>query len=560
MAAEPAAADAPRDSRVPAVESASDRRRTLAVGIAVFASGAVLLGVEIAASRVLAPFFGSSLFVWGSLIGVVLTGLSLGYWAGGALADRLPAPQLLPATMSLGAALVLAIPFADDPVLEAVVRLDLGARSNPLVAAIALFGAPSVVFAAVTPISVRLLSRSVARAGSTAGRLVAISTAGSIVGTFATAFFLIPEFGTNQLLSLAAAALFAAAALVSLVERMPVAFAVAVFAGGAATAASVSFAVDDGGARLSGLAARNWSPAYRSRGFEGPPIDYRGEGLDVLYAKDTRYHRLAVVQDSELRYLRFESSYQSAMPRGRPFGTAFRYTDYFELALAYNPRARNVLVVGVGGGSALKRLWRDFPRVRLQAVELDPVVADVAYRYFALPHDRRLGLEVEDGRRFLARDDRRWDVIALDAYFSDSIPFHLTTREFLELVRSRLAPGGVLVANVIGSLQGSGSRLFRAFYRTYRAVFPTVVVHPVIEPGDTGADVVRNQIVLAGESPAPQKAFLRERWRRLRQSSPRVADLQRAIGDRYDGTIRTTDVPLLTDDYAPTDALLLFGD
>jgi spermidine synthase len=540
------------------VDAAPSVGRTAAVGIAVFSSGAVLLGVEIAASRVLAPFFGSSLFVWGSLIGVVLTGLAIGYWAGGALADLFPAPWLLSGTMALGAGLVLAIPFVDDPVLEAVVRLDLGARSNPLLASIVLFGPPSLVFAAVTPIAVRLLSRSVTRAGSTAGRLFAISTAGSIVGTFATAFFLIPEVGTNQLLALAAAALFAAVALVALVERLAVVLAISLLAGAAAVAASVSFAVDDGAARLTGAAARNWSPVYRGRGFSEPRVDYGEEGLDVVYAKDTRYHRLAVVDDVDIRYLRFDSSLQSGMLLERPFATAFRYTDYFQLGLAYNPRARDVLFVGVGGGSGLKRLWRDFPPLQLHAVELDPVVVDVAYRYFGLPHHPRLLVEVEDGRRFLAGNQRRWDVIVIDAYFSDSIPFHLTTHEFLELVRSRLAPGGVVVANVIGAIEGSGSRLFRAFYRTYRSVFPTVVVHPVLEPGDRDLGGLRNQIVIAGETPAPRKDFLRDRWRRIRAASPRAPDLRDAISDRYDGIVKTDDVPLLTDDYAPTDALLLF--
>ena len=135
------------------------QRHLLAVGTAVFVSGAVLLGVEIAASRVLAPFFGNSLFVWGALIGVVLTGLAVGYWAGGALADRLPAPGLLLGVAGLGAALVLAIPLVDETVLEGVVSWDPGPRLNPLLAAVALFGPASVVLAAVTPIAVRLLAR-----------------------------------------------------------------------------------------------------------------------------------------------------------------------------------------------------------------------------------------------------------------------------------------------------------------------------------------------------------------------------------------------------------------
>ena len=135
----------------------SERTRALTIAAAVFVSGGVLLGVEIAASRVLAPFFGNSLFVWGALIGVVLTGLAIGYWAGGALADRLPAPWLLVAVMGLAALAVLAVPLVDGAVLEAVVSWDPGPRLNPLVAAIALFGAASVLMAMVTPVAVRLM-------------------------------------------------------------------------------------------------------------------------------------------------------------------------------------------------------------------------------------------------------------------------------------------------------------------------------------------------------------------------------------------------------------------
>src|SRR5437867_4748429 len=136
---------------------AVDRVRAAAISAAVFACGAVLLGVEIAASRVLAPFFGNSLFVWGALIGVVLTGLAVGYWAGGALADRLPSPLLMLGALAAGAAAVLAIPLIDDPVLEAVVRWDPGPRADPVVAAVLLFGLPSVVLATATPIAVRLV-------------------------------------------------------------------------------------------------------------------------------------------------------------------------------------------------------------------------------------------------------------------------------------------------------------------------------------------------------------------------------------------------------------------
>ena len=532
------------------------RRHGLAVAGAVFVSGGVVLGMEIAASRVLAPFFGNSLFVWGSLIGIVLAGLSIGYWVGGLLADRWPEPRLLAAVMGLGALGVLAIPVLDGPVLEAIVEWDPGPRLNPLLAAIALFGAPSIILAGVAPIAVRLHAQSLATLGQTAGRLFAISTAGSIAGTFATAFWLIPEFGTDQLLGIAAAALFVTAALFSVAERLvgtaAIAVAGAVLAGGAA----VALAPETGGV-ISEAQARNWSPLYRRAGFlrgQEPPVT---AGLRLRYAKDTRYHRLSVADDSTNRYLRFDNSYQSGMPLARPYGTAFEYADFFHLARAYRPGARDILFIGLGGGSSPKRLWRDFPDVQIQAVELDPVVRDVAYRFFELPRDERLKVDVDDGRRWLDDDERRWDAIMIDAFYADAIPFHLFTSEFMELVRSRLNPGGVVITNTIGSITGEQSRLFRSVYRTYRTAFPTVLVHPVKLPGDEGDDAVRNLMLVATEQAAPDKAFLTERWRQIQADFPRAPDLTKAIRDRRDADVSVAGVPTLTDDYAPTDALLL---
>jgi spermidine synthase len=534
----------------------TDRARSLGFGVAVFVAGAVLLGLEIAASRVLAPFFGSSLYVWGALIGVVLTGLAVGYWLGGALADRLPSPLLMLAALGLGAVGVLAIPFVDEPVLEAVVRWDPGPRADPLAAAIVLFGPPSVVLATVSPIAVRLVTRSVSTLGRSAGRLFAISTAGSIAGTFATAFWLVPDFGTDQLLAFGAAALLAAAGLFALAQRLVLPSLVALAALAGASVAAVALAPEAGGT-LAGAQARNWSPLYRLQRdttAEGP---VGSSGLKVLFRRESRYHRITVADDQDSRYLRFDSSFQSAMILGHPFRTRFRYTDYLQLGLAYDSRARDVLFVGLGGGSAPKRFWHDMPRLRLQVAELDPVVVDVARRYFALPRSPRLRIDVEDGRRYLVRHAERWDVIVIDAFYADSIPFHLTTREFLELVRDRLRPGGVVVVNVVGALRGPDSRLFRSFVRTYRSVFPTVVVHPVKEAGDTGDGDVRNLILVATDRPAPATGFLEETWRRLRRAHPLLPDLGRAIRDRERGAIPEGDVPLLTDDYAPTDALLL---
>jgi spermidine synthase len=547
-----------------------ERRTTplagLALGVAVFLSGAVLLGVEIAASRVLAPTFGSSLYVWGALIGVVLTGLAVGYWIGGAVADRWPSPYLLVGAIAAGALLVLSIPLVDQWVLDRVVRWDPGPRLDPLVAAIVLFGPLSVVLASVSPIAVRLAARSLDRLGRTAGRLFSISTAGSIAGTFATAFWLVPEYGTDQVLAVGAVILLAAAAGVALVERVWLPAAVLVAGAAAAVVAVGALAPDTTGRRLEGLAAKNWSPLYRERDARTPRkldpaevADAVGSGFLVREARDTRYHRLLVVDSGDSRYLRFDSSFQSGMYVDQPFRTRFAYTDYLELGIAYNPNATNVLVIGLGGASAPKRVWRDFGDVRLTVVELDPAVVETAYKWFSLPHDARIDVQVDDGRRYLQRHDDRYDVIMLDAFYSDGVPFHMTTLEFAELLHDRLAPGGVVAVNVIGALTGDRSRITRSLWKTYASVFPTVVLHPVYEGAfDRIPDDIRNIILVATERAAPSRDQLAATWSEERRArAPGAPVLAAAIRDRWERQVRTDDVPLLTDGYAPTDALLL---
>jgi spermidine synthase len=541
----------------------SAARRAAALGAAVFISGAVLLGLEIAASRVLAPSFGSSLYVWGSLIGVVLTGLAIGYWAGGALADRLPSPFLLVGTIVLGAGLVLAVPVMDGRVVSRVVAWDFGARLDPLLAATILFGPASVVLAGVTPIAVRLAARTIDRLGRTAGRLFALSTAGSIVGTFVTAFWLVPELGTDQVIASGAVGLLVGATLVAAAEGVLLPALATAAAAGASVLAVVALAPEEGG-RIAATEVRNYSPLYRLRTERTPrkldPADVSrlATGFTVREARDTRYHRLLVVDDSDSRYLRFDNSFQSGMYVANPYRTRFRYTDYLQLGIAYQPQASRVLFIGLGGASAPKRMWRDFPRLQLQAVELDPEVVAAAYRWFELPRDPRLRVAVEDGRRYLRRHPETWDVIVIDAFYADAIPFHLATAEFVELARSRLASGGVVVVNIIGALTGSSSKLLRSVAKTYRSVFSTVALHPVYDgPGDRFAEDIRNVILVATDRPAPARSFLGARWRDLRSRSRGAPDLQQAIADRWERTLRVDDVPLLTDDYAPTDALLL---
>jgi len=544
-------------------ELRGDTLSAVTAGVAVFLAGGALLSLEIASSRVMAPYFGSSLFVWGALIGIVLAGLSLGYWLGGILADRWATPTLFVSVLAVAGVLVLAIPFVDERILDWVVAWNPGPRLNPVVATIAIFGLQSIVLGTVSPLAVKLLARSLERLGRTAGRLFAVSTAGSIAGTFATAFFLIPELGTDQLIATLAVVLLLAAGAVALVERLALVGVGALALAALSIGAVVSLEPQQPGSVVSASKLQNWSPVYRQRGTsesrEERP-DFRADGYEVLYEKDTQYHRVAVVDDGESRFLRFDNSFQSGMFVDDPYATRFDYVDYLHLALAYRPQARRVLFVGLGGGSAPKRMWRDFPSLRIDAVEIDPAVVDVAYRFFGLPRDDRLQVTAQDGRRFLAQNDGPWDAIVIDAFYADSIPFHLATAEFLQLAQSRLRPGGVVVTNVIGAVGGAQSRLLRSMVRTYGTVFPTVAVHPVFQPGDEDPTAIRNVILVASAGAPPAEDFLAARWRDVRRRAPGTPELDEAIENRLDRPLPVADVPVLTDDYAPTDALLLlFG-
>ena len=466
--------------------------------------------------------------------------------------------------LTLGAVLVALVPVIDQTVLTWIVDWDPGPRLDPLLAAAILFGPASIVLASASPTAVRLAASSLERLGRTAGRLFSISTAGSIFGTFVTAFWLVPELGTDQVLAVGAATLVAAALIVALAVRLvPAAVVLAGALAGAVVAGALARAGRQPAAdrasrprtgRRSTASARAARPARSI-----PPRSATSAATSsIREARDTQYHRLVVADDDDSRYLRFDSSFQSGMWLSDPYRTRFLYTDYLDLGIAHRPSAKNVLFIGLGGGSAPKRMWRDFPDAAAAGGRAGsrrsstPPTAGSSSR--ASP---RLTVDADDGRQWLTRHRQKWDVIVIDAFYADSIPFHLATHEFLELVRERLSPGGVVVVNIIGAVTGDESKLLRSLTKTYRSAFPTVLLYPVYDGvGDRNPTYTRNVILVATDGAAPTTAFLRQRWQEIRKATPTAPALDNAIADRWARPVRFDDVPVLTDDYAPTDALL----
>jgi spermidine synthase len=489
--------------------------------LTVFVCGAVLLGVEIVGSRVLAPYFGSSIFVWGSLISTFLAGLAVGYYVGGFLADRRPSLAAMAALIMAAGVLVVIVPVVGPGVNRAIAGVDFGPRLNPLLATVCLFFLPSVFIGTVSPYAIKLAASSLATIGNTAGAIYAVSTAGSIVGALVTAFYLIQMIGVRSILYSLGITLLALALLLLMMHR----------------------------------------PAQRrftKRALAWGVLIILGAGLPaaaavkVLYEKDSLYHRIIVTEDDGLRTLRFDRLRQSAIDLKEPDRMVFHYTQYLHLALTFHDAPQRALFIGLGGGSAPRRFQRDYPALQIDVAELDPEVVNVAKRYFMFEESDRLRVQAVDGRIFLQKTPHRYDIVVLDAYYADAIPFHLATREFLQELKAKLTPTGIVVSNVIGNVRGADSKLFRSILKTFKMEFAQTYVFPVEE--------VSNIILIAtqGKDRLGKQEVLR-RARQLEDERKVQFPLERYAHTYVLETIPLDDVPVLTDDYAPVDGLLHFS-
>jgi spermidine synthase len=426
--------------------------QTVGLKILVFTAGAVLMGLEIAGSRVLAPHFGNSVFVWGSLISVFLIALSVGYYVGGMLADRRPSQRLLNSICVAVSGWIFLLAGIGHPVCEGLFRAGLGEQSGPLLASAILFLPPSVALGMVSPFSIRIAATGISSVGQVSGTLYALSTGGSIAGTLLTTFVLIPWIGVAAILRILGLAML----LVSLIT-LPVAKG---SWGGAAI--PVALAILVGGFLLSG------QDSIRL-----------GAEETVVLDDETPYHRILVIDNSRygIRQLRFDRQIESGIFLREPYPTSEKYTHYFQLAFLARPKMQRVLFIGAGGGIGPRAFAAHDPALQVDVVDIDQRVLNVAKEYFFLRETPAMKLVAQDGRMFLRQAAAEYDCIVLDAFtIGGRIPFHLVTREFLELCRDRLTPDGIFLMNMGSALDGPRGGIFRSMHRTADSVFPNVYV------------------------------------------------------------------------------------
>jgi len=225
----------------------------------------------------------------------------------------------------------------------------------------------------------------------------------------------------------------------------------------------------------------------------------------LVHRHTSAFNDITVADEGFIRTLSFGGIRQSSMYLDAPFDTDFEYPGYLHTALAVKPDAARTLAIGLGGGTVVKRMWRDYPEMRIDVVELDPDVVDVARRFFALPDDDRIRVIVGDGREFVAATDETYDIVIIDAFEGDRVPLQLADDGFMRAVLDRLSPGGAVIYNFMGSVDGRGRGPFNDLRATLSRAWARVFVFLVDE--GVAALGASNIILLATDAPLTADAL-----------------------------------------------------
>jgi spermidine synthase len=478
--------------------------------VLVFVVGIGTLGAEIAAVRLMAPFFGASTIVWANTIGVVLVALSIGYWLGGRLGDSHPSVQSL-CKMIIAAAVLLAVvplvaqPFFDVSV-DALDDIEAGAFVGSLVGVLFLIAIPILMLGTCSPWAIRLAVPDVEHAGRVAGRLYAISTVGSLLGTLVSALVLIPLIGTQRtfLVFAATIAIVAAVGLGWRFAAVPVALAAAI-----ALPVGTVKATSDG---------------------------------EVIYETETENQYVRVVEEDDGDRLLELNEGQAVHSMYRPgtYLTDNVWDGYLVLPfVGLTEPPERIAILGNAAGTTARAYGHYFPDTQVDGVEIDPELEEVGRRFFDMGSAENLTVHNEDARPWLRRSEGGYDVIMVDAYRQPYIPFYLATREFFELVRDRLAPGGVVIVNA-GHPEGNDD-LETVLGSTMGSAFPTVLRDPI---EDT------NTLLVASDAPISGQSLLEE----LKDLPPDLQRVGAIEGAKVEPRLPGDEV--YTDDRAPVEWLI----
>jgi spermidine synthase len=423
----------------------------------VFSSGMATLAFELSASRLIGPYFGVSNLVWAAIIGLILIYLAVGYFLGGRLADRFPRPQVMFTLLAWGAFTAGLIPFLAGfilrPAAEAFDQFQLGILFGSFVTVLLLFILPITLLGTISPFAIRLAIDDPSKAGSVSGKIYAVSTLGSFVGTFLPDLILIPLVGTRStyfifsffLLSVALLGLWRVSGFRQVLKLIWMVVA------------------------LIGIAYFSLSaPLKNSQGqiFEG----------------ESAYNYIQVIEKDGYRYLHLNEG-QGIHSVYHPTQISFGGTwDQFLAAPFFNQppfspdQVKSMAIIGLAAGTTARQATEAYGPILIDGFEIDSEIIDVGREYFGMNQPNLNAIAV-DGRWGLAQSDRKYDLVGIDAYRPPYIPWHLTTQEFFREVRDHLTENGTLAINV--GRAPEDRRLIDALVSTLKTVFPSVFVMDV---------------------------------------------------------------------------------
>ncbi len=429
----------------------------------VFITGAGVLIIEIVATRILAPYFGNTIFALSSVISVVLLALSMGYFFGGKLADKYPRERLFYSLIALSGLSIVMLHISAIIFLS-LFGYTLSLVSGPIIAAFLLFFLQNFLLGMLSPFAIKLQSTRLPQVGvaTISGQIFFWSTLGSIAGSLSAGFLLIPRFGINSIII------------------------------------SVGFLL----LTLGGLALLTINFWYRIFLSVIVLLFYLffihyflsllviNSSASVVYVKDGVYQKIVIhdglYNQQPARFLSLDRD-GTAAEFTNSSDLVYDYTKYYSLYKLFNPGIQNALMIGGGGYSVPKALLADNSLVHIDVAEIEPSLFSLAKQYFNVPTTPRLTNIIEDGRRLLSQSSKKYDVIFSDAYSSIySTPSHLTTQEFFILAKSKLTTNGIFMANVIGSLDPKKESLALSEIKTFKSVFGNSYFFAVNSPSSLG--------------------------------------------------------------------------
>lgn len=455
--------------------------------IVLFIIDAIYMILELIASRLLSPYFGSSNLVWTSVIGIILLSNSIGNYIGGKIADKDCSKDNLKLILKISGVVILIIPFIAEFILLGISLTISSIKIGAIIAAILLFFIPSMLFGFFSPIIIKIKMNDLENAGTTSGKIYAIATLGGLTGTFLGGFVLLPSFGSNQLLFILAAILFLLVLVVGEIDiKKDLIFVVITVV-------------------LSGTFFYSFNYLNNLQGAE-----VLNESYSAMVSYDTQYGKVCIYNtengENSFRTLLVDKGHESAtfINENKCYDLVYEYTKFYDLMFESSKDIKNTLMIGGAGYSYPKYYISNYLDKSMDVVEIDEDITKIAKKYFYLDKliedydldsTNRLGLIAEDGRNYLNKNTKKYDAILNDAFSGESPAETLTTIEAVQKIYNSLTENGLYLTNVISSIDGENSKFIKAEVNTLKQVFKNVYVIPCKD--NNNFEKVQNYMVLA---------------------------------------------------------------